>query len=66
MAAAGSAPRPERPRMGAVSPEEMRRWVAESRQFQGLPPTIEDPETLDRYAVLIASALTRANLAQAA
>ncbi|MDQ3762611.1 MAG: hypothetical protein M3460_13375 [Actinomycetota bacterium] len=35
-----------------MSPDELRAFVAESRRRQGLPPTVTDPATLERIAVV--------------
>jgi hypothetical protein len=37
--------------------EEARAAAARSRAAQGLPPTISDPETLDKVAAMMADAL---------
>jgi hypothetical protein len=37
----------------SLSAEQLLRWVAQSRQRQGLPPGIEDPGTLARIAEMI-------------
>jgi hypothetical protein len=37
--------------------EEARSAAARSRATQGLPPTITNPETLDRVAAMVADAL---------
>ncbi|SRR6266498_485919 len=42
-----------------MTPEEARAAVARSRAKQGLPPTIPDPETLDKVAAMVADALLK-------
>lgn len=37
-------------RSHGVGREALRQWVAESRAAQGLPPTIEDPATIEKVA----------------
>jgi hypothetical protein len=36
-----------------VTPDELRAKVAASRASQGLPPTIQDPATLERVAAVL-------------
>lgn len=38
-----------------MSPEEIRRWVAESRRRQGCPPAVQDPAAVRRIARLLRS-----------
>jgi hypothetical protein len=38
-------------------PAEVFAWVAETRVRQGLPPTITDPTTLARLAVMVADTM---------
>jgi hypothetical protein len=40
---------------------DMTEWVAESRAAQGLPPTIEDDETLDKMGVVVSEVLHSPN-----
>jgi hypothetical protein len=49
-----TAPQAEGHRLVATDHERMRRreFVARSRAQQGLPPTVEDPATLDRIAAV--------------
>jgi hypothetical protein len=44
-----------------MTPEEARAAAARSRAKQGLPPTISDPETLERVAALAAEVLERSD-----
>ncbi len=41
-----------------MSREELRDWVAEPRARQGLRPTISDPATLAKVAMLVADTMT--------
>lgn len=48
--------REETARAAGMSREELRRRVTETRAAQGLPPTVEDPTTLQRIADLFLAA----------
>jgi hypothetical protein len=37
----------------------MAEWVRQNREDQGLPATIRDPETLDKFAALVAEGVVR-------
>jgi hypothetical protein len=41
-----------------MSRQELRDWVAETRARQGLRPTISDPATLAKVAMLVADTMT--------
>jgi hypothetical protein len=49
-----------------MSCQELRDWVAETRARQGLQPTINDPATLARVAMLVADTMTVARRDDAA
>jgi hypothetical protein len=46
-------------------PDDLAAEVARSRHRQGLPPTVEDPETLAKVAILLADVLSEAGPEQA-
>lgn len=38
---------------GRMTPAELAEWVADLRASQGLPPTVENPTSLNRIAALM-------------
>jgi hypothetical protein len=44
---------------------DIKQWVTESRAAQGLPPTIQDDEALEKVALLVAIPSTQLQRAQA-
>lgn len=52
----GPATRSESEQRDSVYWEEQRRWVAESRSAQGLPPTVRDRQVLELVAAAIRTA----------
>jgi hypothetical protein len=44
---------------GQLDQAAMAEWVRQNRQDQGLPATIRDPETLDRFAALVVEGVVR-------
>ena len=51
-------------RKTTMSRQELRDWVAETRARQGLRPTINDPGTLAKVAMLVADTMTVATVMQ--